>query len=139
MNISIIGQFLLGFLAVVAILVNIQLVRLGLRYRKRRKALVPIAVALLFWLPLLDVVIAAGGIALAESSLLSYQGGQSANDLGWFVVGTGLSIFADTFAALIWIPIREVFNVSVATDDLLATFAMLASQVRARTTEEDER
>ena len=138
MHIIILGQVLLGFLAVIAMLINLQLVRLGLRYRKRQKPLAPIGVALLFWLPLLSVALAAGGIALAESSLLSYHTGQDVGGIGWFVLGVGLSIFADTFAALIWIPMREIFNTRVAIDDLAEPFAILASQVRTRTTEEDE-
>ncbi len=138
MDILIVGQFLLGFLAVIAILVNMQLLRLGLRYRKRHKPLAMIWVKTLFWLPLLAVLLAAGGIALAEISLLGYRAGQDVSGLGWFVVGAGLAIFADTFAALVWIPVREVFNMSVAIEDLDETFAMLASQVRDGATEEDE-
>ncbi|HLV99731.1 MAG TPA: hypothetical protein VKT82_13760 [Ktedonobacterales bacterium] len=138
MDIIILGQFLLGFLAVVAILVNLQLMRLGLRYRKRHKAQATILVAMLFWLPLLAVVLAAGGITLAESSLLSPHTGQDMGWLGWFVLGVGLSIFADTFAALIWIPMREIFNTQIAIDDLVEPFAILASQARASSPEEDE-
>ena len=138
MNSIILGQFLLGFLAVIAMLVNIQLVRLGLRHRKRHKPLAPIGAALLFWLPLLAVALAAGGIALAESNLLGYHAGQDVGWLGWFVLGVGLTIFADTFAALVWIPMREIFNVSVAVEDLVEPFAILAAQVRARAAEENE-
>jgi len=136
MDSIILGQFLLGFLAVVAIVVNIQLVRLGLRHRRRHKPQATIWVAALFWLPLLSVALAAGGIALAEISLLSNHAGQDVVWLGWFVLGAGLSIFADTFAALVWIPMREIFNVRVAIDDLVEPFAILASQ--ARSPEEDE-
>jgi hypothetical protein len=138
MNIIILGQVLLGFLALVALLVNLQLARLGLRYRQRQKPLSALLVAALIWLPLLDVALAAGGIALAEITLLSYRAAPDVGGLGWFVVGAGLAIFADTFATLIWIPMREIFNTRVAIDDLAEPFAILASQVRLSATEDDE-
>ncbi len=110
MDIIVLGQFLLGFLAAVAILVNIQLVRLGHRYRDRNAPLLPLVDRLLFWLPIAAVILAAGGVALGESSLLSYHEGQDVNGLSWFVVGAGLSIFADLCAALTWITLREAFK-----------------------------
>jgi hypothetical protein len=128
MDILVLGQVLLGFLAAVAILVNIQLVRLGREYRRRNKSLAPILAAMLLWLPLLAGVIAAGGIALGESSLLSYRAGQDVNGLGWFVLGACLSIFADTIAATIWITMRDVLKMVDATDKLAEAFAILASQ-----------
>src|SRR5215467_1924754 len=69
MDIIILGQCLLGFLAVVAILVNLQLARLGRRQRRRKTPLPPLVASLLLWLPVLASVIVAGGGALGESSL----------------------------------------------------------------------
>lgn len=110
MDIILLGHCLLGFLAVVAIIVNIQLVRLGRRFRGRQVPLTPFLASLLLWLPVMALVVVAGGVALGESSLLTYRAGQNAAGLSWFVVGTSLAIFADLCAAMTWITLREALK-----------------------------
>src|SRR5690242_9673216 len=123
MDIILLGQLLLGVLAAVALLVNIQLARLGRRYRNYQAMQTPLMAALLRWLPLAAVVIVAGGVALGEISLLTYHHGQDVNGLSWFVVGACLSIFADMCAAMAWITLREALKMTEASDDLEAALA----------------
>ncbi len=110
MDIILLGQGLLGFLAVVALAVNIQLVRLGRRYQGRHLPLTPFLASLLRGLPVVALVVVVGGVALGESSLLTYRAGQSAAGLTWFVVGASLAIFADLCAAMTWITLREALK-----------------------------
>jgi hypothetical protein len=128
MDIILLGQILLGSLAVVALLVNIRLARLGRRYRSHQAMRAPLVAALLRWLPLAAVVMVAGGVALGEITLLSYHQGQDVGGLSWFVVGACLSIFADMCAAMTWIALREALKMAEASDDLEAALAALASQ-----------
>ncbi len=110
MDIMILGHCLLGFLAVVAIVVNIQLVRLARRYRERQLPMTPMLTLLLARLPLLALVVVAGGDALGESSLLTYRAGLDASGLDWFVVGASLAIFADLCSSMTWITLREALR-----------------------------
>ncbi len=128
MDILLLGQCLLGALAAVAVLVNLQLVRLGRRHRGRRAMQAPLVAALLRWLPLAAIVIVAGGVALGEISLLGYHAGQDVNGLSWFVVGACLSIFADMCAAMTWITLREALKMTEASDDLEAALTALISR-----------
>jgi hypothetical protein len=138
MDIILLGQLLLGFLAAVAILVNIQLARLGRRYRSHQAMQTPLVAALLRWLPLAAVVVVAGGVTLAEISLSGYRQGQDVNGLSWFVVGTCLSIFADMCAAMTWITLREALKMTAASDDLETALAALASEDISPPTRQDE-
>jgi hypothetical protein len=110
MDIIILGQFLLGFLTLVALAVNMQLVRLGRRFRARHVPLTPFLALLLLWLPVVALVVVAGGAALGETSLLTYRAGQDASGLDWFVVGASLAIFANLCAAMTWITLREALK-----------------------------
>jgi hypothetical protein len=107
MDIIILGQILLGFLAVVAIIVTILLLRLGRRYRGLQISLTPLANFFLRWLPFVALVVVASGVTLGETSLLSYHEAQDVSELNWFVVGACLAIFADLCAAMTWITLRE--------------------------------
>ncbi|HEY7347442.1 MAG TPA: hypothetical protein VH599_03920 [Ktedonobacterales bacterium] len=138
MNILVMGHLLLGFLTAVAILVNLQLVRLGRRYRSQHEMLPPAVASLLIWLPLAAAVMVAGGVALGESSLLSYHDAQDVGELSWFVVGACLSIFADLCAAMTWITVREALKVTDATDDLETALVSLGSQDMPSVIERDE-
>jgi len=115
MNVLVMGQLLLGFLAVIAILSNALFVRLRQRYQRRMKILTPLS-PLLLWLPLVAAVMVAGALALAESSLLSYSASQDVNGLLWFVVGACLMIFADLCVALAAIALREALRVADMVD-----------------------
>jgi hypothetical protein len=137
-NIFVMGHLLLGFLAAVAIVVNFQLARLGRSHRHHRERLAPFVVALLLWLPLAAAVMVAGGVALGESSLLSYHDSQDVNGLDWFVVGACLSIFADVCAAMTLITLREALKMTEATDELEAALAQLASLDTSNIIEPDE-
>lgn len=121
MNILVLGHLLLGFLAAISILVNLALVRLGRRCRHRKELLTPFVVSILRWLPVAAVVMMAGGVALGESSLLSYHESQDVGGLSWFVVGASLAIFANLCAAMTWITLREALKLLDASDDLGAT------------------
>ncbi len=138
MDIILLGHLLLGLLAAVAILVNIQLVRLGRRHRGHQAMQAPLVAALLRWLPVAAIVIVAGGVALGEISLPGYHAGQDVNGLSWFVVGACLSIFADMCAAMAWIALREALKVTEASDDLEAALAALVSQDISSPTRQDE-
>jgi hypothetical protein len=138
MNIFVMGHVLLGFLAVVALLVNVQLVRLGRCHRHHTQRLTPFVAALLVWLPYAAGVMVVGGVALGETSLLGYQQGQDVNGLSWFVVGACLSIFANLCAAMTLITLSEALKVIDATDDLDTALAMLTQQEPPRVIEQDE-
>lgn len=138
MNIFVMGHVLLGFLAVVALLVNVQLVRLGRRHRHHTQRLTPFVVSLLVWLPYAAVVIVVGGVALGETSLLNYQHGQDVGGLSWFVVGACLSIFADLCAAMTLITLSEALKVINAADDLETALAAFTPQEPPRVIEQDE-
>jgi hypothetical protein len=131
------GHLLLGFLAAVSMLVNIQLARLGRRQRRRNQLLAPFVASLLLWLPLVTVLIVAGGVALGEISLLGYRDSQDVNGLSWFVVGACLSIFANLCAAMTWIALREALKGPSAPDHL-EQMASLAAQDFSNRIEEDE-
>ncbi|HEY7358134.1 MAG TPA: hypothetical protein VH590_16755 [Ktedonobacterales bacterium] len=138
MDMILLGQLLLGALAAVAVLVIIQLVRLGRRHRGQPGMQTPLVAALLRWLPLAVMVIVAGGVALGEISLLGYHAGQDVNGLSWFVVGACFSIFADMCAAMTWITLREALKMTEASDDLAAALSALAAQDISSPTQQDE-
>ncbi len=130
------GHVLLGCLAAVSLLVNVLLMRL--RRGLRPEAVTRFAAAFLRWLPLAAVAMVAGGVALGEMSLLNYYDGQAVNGLDGFLVGAGLSIFADLCAAMTWIMLREAVKVTGAADDLEKALAVLAAQDFPGVGEQDE-
>lgn len=118
MNVQIVGQALLGGLLVVALLLNVQLGRLGRRHRRPIETLASPLRALLLWLPWGVLLLVAGGMILAEISLLRYHDAQNLDGLSWFVVGACLMILADLFVALVYLPLREAFKVADMTGRL---------------------
>lgn len=111
MNVLVMGQLLLGFLAAIALLVGAFFVRLRRRYRRLVARLTPMS-PLLLWLPLAAAVMVAGALALAELSLLGYNTSQDVEGLSWFVVGACLMIFANLCVALAAIALREALKVA---------------------------
>ena len=116
MSALIMGQLLLGFLAVASILVNLLFVRLKRHYQCQME--IPTALpALLFWLPLGMAVVVIVALALAESGLLSYGASQDLNGVSRFVIGTCLLIFADLCVALAGIALKEVVKMANTADN----------------------
>jgi hypothetical protein len=124
MSSLLLGHLLLGVLGVIGLVVTILL----LRQVRHLSAGTPAFRTVLHWLPIIALIVMAGGVALAESSLLSIQGGQGVDGLGGFVIGTCLVIFADLCVALACISLREVLKTTRAADDLRALLSPLSSQ-----------
>jgi hypothetical protein len=116
MNVQVMGQTLLGVLLLVALLVNVALVRLGRRSLSRFAQLAAHMCLLLRWLPWLSLLVAVGGLVLAESSLLTYHAAQDPGSLSWLVIGACLMILADMCAALVWITLREAVKVARSSE-----------------------
>jgi hypothetical protein len=116
MNVQVMGQTLLGVLLLVALLVNIALLRLGRRSLSHFTQLAAPMRSLLLWLPWLALLLAGGGLALAESSLLTYHDAQDLSSLNWLVIGACLIILADVCAALVWITLREAIKATSSSD-----------------------
>lgn len=116
MSVQMMGQTLLGLLLLVAFLVNLALIRLGRRSLSRLAQVAAPMLLLLRWLPWLALLLAVGGLALAESSLLTYHDAQDPGSLSWLVIGACLMIVADLCAALVWITLREAFKATSSSD-----------------------
>ncbi len=116
MSVQVMGQSLLGLLLLAALLVNLALIRLG---RRSWGCLVQVAAPmqlLLRWLPWVALLLAVGGLALAESSLLTYHTAQDPGSLSWLVIGACLMIVADLCAALVLITLREALKTVSSSD-----------------------
>lgn len=116
MSVQVMGQALLGVLLLVAFLVNGALVRLGRRSASRFAQLAVPMQLLLRWLPWVALLLAVGGLALAESSLLTYRDAPDPGSLSWLVIGACLMILADMCAALVWITLREAVKVAGSSE-----------------------
>ncbi len=123
MNNLFMGHLLLGLLAVVGLVVSMLLLR---QVRHLPSGALAFRVALR-WLPIIVLVIVAGGAALAESSLLTVQDGQGVDGLNGFVVGTCLVIFADLCAVLACISLKEALKTARSADDLGVLLSSLPS------------
>lgn len=87
MDVLLMGQLLLLFLIVMALLVNGLLLRLGWRFRQALSEVPLVLNALLLWAPLFLLVLVIGGAVLAEFNLFTFRDGQEdMSGLSWFIV-----------------------------------------------------
>jgi hypothetical protein len=116
MSVQVMGQTLLGLLLLAACLINGVLLRLGRRSASRFAPLAAPMRFLLRWLPWVALLLAVGGLALAESSLLTYHEASDPGSVSWLVIGACLMMLSDMSAALVWITLREAVKVTGASE-----------------------
>lgn len=112
MDVLLMGQFLLLFLIVIALLVNGLLLRLGLRFRQALSEVPLVLNALLLWAPLFLLALVIGGAVLAEFNLFTFRDGQDMSGMSWFIVGMCLVIFANVCSAFTFINLRETLKIA---------------------------
>lgn len=113
MDVLLMGQLLLLFLIVIALLVNGLLLRLGWRFRQALSEVPLVLNALLLWAPLFLLVLVIGGAVLAEFNLFTFRDGQDdMSGLSWFIVGMCVVIFANVCSAFTFINLRETLKIA---------------------------
>lgn len=131
MDVLLMGQLLLVFLIVIALLVNGLLLRLGWRFRQALSA-VPLALnALLLWAPLFLLALVIGGAVLAEFNLFTFRDGQDMSGMSWFIVGMCLVIFANVCSAFTFINLRETMKIAALATVVEATMPALGKSGRS--------
>lgn len=131
MDVLLMGQLLLVFLIVIALLVNGLLLRLGCRFRQALSA-VPLALnALLLWAPLFLLALVIGGAVLAEFNLFTFRDGQDMSGMSWFIVGMCLVIFANVCSAFTFINLRETMKIAALATVVEATMPALGKSGRS--------